>query len=137
MIARTILLVLITLGALSASANGGKYTFDDDAFDHILEHSEEVIFSIDAEGVVNSNLHLTPAYESNRDAYVAAMLAGCFGWMGVHRWYLGTSWGTAIGYCFLGGCLFYVDFWVIVVDCVIKNHGTAAYEKNPKLFMWK
>lgn len=125
---------------VAAGAHADSYQVDDVVVQAMFSNAVEINYAEAASEIledVSGEQFMELRGIKEKDRYLAAFFAGCFGYIGVHRWYLGTSVGTAIAYCFLGGCLFYVDFWIIMVDCIFHKNGTLAYEGNRKLFMWK
>ncbi len=68
---------------------------------------------------------------------VAFLLAFFLGSIGVHRWYLGTSGGTVVGYLLTcGGCgiISLVDTILLLVGTI--EDDVSKYVDNPRFIMW-
>jgi TM2 domain-containing membrane protein YozV len=110
------------------------YTADDNLIDQMLTAAPEAVHPILA------NLSMAPfsgtaIASSDKDPVVAIVLSFFLGWIGVHRFYLGTEVLTGIGYiltCGGLGIVNLVDFIVLIVD----NKDISKYVNNPKFFMW-
>ena len=61
------------------------------------------------------------------------------GAFGIHRYVLGTKGSMWVIYtftvCGIFGIVPFVDWWVLLIDGLIKDHGNK-YIDNPKFFMW-
>ena len=80
----------------------------------------------------------TTALVAERNATVAFVLSWFVGFLGVHRFYMGTETLTGVGYILtLGGCgiVAFVD-WIVLLIALINQEGISKYEDNPKFFMW-
>jgi TM2 domain-containing membrane protein YozV len=138
-------IILSFCAFLSVFTASASYTIDEQKLSTLFDSAVEIAnpenhLMVPPDQIENHFQNLNVQSIEDKEAvnrYLLVCMAGGCGWMGMHRWYLGTSNGTKVLYCFTGFWLFYIDFWVIMVDCVIKGNGTVAYQDNSKLFMWK
>ena len=132
------LLLAFTAIMLSATVTfANSYTANDNAIDGLFDDAIEMNYdNLNAAAAFNmSNMDITEAQAKSE--WAAVVICWFLGGLGVHRWYLGSSMGTYIGYCFLGWCLGWIDFWIIAINGIIKGNGVGQYENNDSLFMWK
>jgi TM2 domain-containing membrane protein YozV len=128
----SLIVTLITVSSYNARASA--YTADDNLIDQMLSNAPEAM------SPVLANLTVAPfsgasIASSDKDAVVAIVLSFFLGWVGVHRFYLGTEVLTGIGYiltCGGLGIVNLVDFIVLIID----NKDISKYVNNPRFFMW-
>lgn len=139
------LLLSFVMGLFSlTSFAGGNYKLDDASVDALFEQSvdvtasmmagaEDLSFSSFAKPEASSNA----MFMSNKSPVTAMILALLLGWLGVHRFYLGTKTMTGFGYivtCGGVGVVAFVDFVLLLIGTI--NDDIDKYVDNPKFFMW-
>jgi len=129
--------VLISFTALFAvNANASKYSIDQEKVDVLFENAEEAQFSIFTDAAFPGYPKHAPAKVDGKDPMVAILLDFFVGYLGVHRFYLGTKPLTGIGYILtcggFGGILPLVDLIVLAMN----YEDISPYVDNPKFFMW-
>lgn len=133
---KKVLLAFMALFMTATVSMANSYTVDDVAVDALMDNAVEMSYDqVDMNAADLAVMDIAGTKE--KSAIVATVLAWFFGGLGVHRWYLGSSIGTYIVYCFIGGCLGYIDFWILLISGLIKGNGTSQYENNDSLLMWK
>lgn len=130
----TLFLLLSLIIPLSASA--GDYKVDQNKIDACFESASEMsmasVFQLSA--LPGSNQVL-----NEKDPVVAFALATVFGYLGIHRLYLGTEPIVFILYIITaGGCgvVALVD-WIILLMVLLDERDLAPYIDNPSFIMWK
>ena len=132
--------VVLSVGFVQA----GNYSINDAEVDALIDNATEMtVFEI-ADNT--SDLNVLPPMPlegeavKEKSAIVAFVLCWFFGYLGVHRMYLGSGIGTYILYfCTAGGfgCLTTID-WILLLIELIKGDGKIdTYSDNESLFMWK
>jgi TM2 domain-containing membrane protein YozV len=131
----------------SSFANTSEYFADDFTIERTINSGEKLDFKViennqsTAAFLSNSSNNTsmpTTAFVAERNATVAFVLSWFVGFLGVHRFYMGTATLTGVGYILtLGGCgiVAFVD-WVVLLIALINQDGIEKYEDNPKFFMW-
>ena len=126
--------------AAPAFASSSEYTVNDQAIEQVFASALEVAPAASMMPVFNNalgDIAGTQAVVAEKNAVVAFILAWFLGYLGVHRFYLGTKTLTGVGYiCTAGGC-FVVSFvdTVLLLIGLIKD-DISKYVDNPKFFMW-
>jgi TM2 domain-containing membrane protein YozV len=127
-------------------ASTSEYVIDDATVETTLNSGVQVASLITSMDVTTSSTNVLAAMTNNlptatvsgKDATVAFVLSWFLGFIGVHRFYMGTATLTGVGYILtLGGCgiVATVD-WVVLLIALINKEGISKYEDNPKFFMW-
>ncbi len=129
--------VLFSITALFAEqANASKYSIDQEKVDVLFENAEEAQFNIFTEAALPGHPRLAPNKVQGKDPMIAILLDFFVGYLGVHRFYLGTKPLTGIGYILtcggFGGIMPLVDLIVLAID----YDDISPYVDNPKFFMW-
>ncbi|MFN8357797.1 MAG: TM2 domain-containing protein [Spirosomataceae bacterium] len=146
---KTVLLASMLFMAVCSSSfasTEAEYVVDDVAIEATLTSSVQVanIMPTATESQANASMAFgmnTPegaSIKAGKSDVTAFILAWFLGWIGVHRFYMGTATLTGVGYIItLGGCgiVAFVD-WVVLLIALINKEGIAKYEDNPKFFMW-
>lgn len=147
---KTIITFLLIIGFSIniAYADEKDYYLDDQKVDVLFDNAEEQDMDVSASEL----LALSNANAGSVNPIVAAVLSGCFGWIGIHRMYLGSSQGTIIAYVALGAAgilgisqqipllatgiavLVLVDTVLLIVGAV--DDDISQYIDNPKFIMW-
>ena len=109
------LFLLFTLSLVTTASEAAQYRYYEatEQIDAMILNAEELpLMAIEQQGFLDwyAKTNQSARVENEKDEWVALGLVTCLGVVGAHRWYLGTSTGTKIAYCFIGGCLVYVDF---------------------------
>jgi hypothetical protein len=129
-------------------ASTSEYIVDDVAIEATLNSGVEVASLVptletsatteaNVLGVTNTGLPAT-TISGGKDATTAFILSWFLGFLGVHRFYMGTATLTGVGYILtLGGCgiVATVD-WVVLLIALVNRESISKYEDNPKFFMW-
>ncbi|OQX97691.1 MAG: hypothetical protein B6I24_08055 [Bacteroidetes bacterium 4572_128] len=138
--------ILLLLGfnlflLFSSFANTSNYYVNDENVDALFTNATETnLFSVfdkfDVDGVnlLNSSVEVN----EEKSAVVATILCYFLGPLGVHRYYLGTTKKVFITYiCTFGGlgCVYAVDFWVLLIDGMIGGN-INDYINNNNFLMW-
>ncbi len=125
-------------------ASTSEYVIDDAIVETTLNSGVQVASLIPSMDVTSTNVlsamtnNLPTTTVSGKDATVAFVLSWVVGFLGIHRFYMGTATLTGVGYILtLGGCgiVATVD-WVVLLIALINREGIDKYEDNPKFFMW-
>lgn len=130
--------VLFSFTALFAEqANASKYSIDQEKVDVLFENAEEAQFNIFTDAALPGYPKHAPANEvDGKDPMIAILLDFFVGYLGVHRFYLGTKPLTGIGYIVtcggFGGIMPLVDLIVLAMN----YEDISPYVDNPKFFMW-
>jgi TM2 domain-containing membrane protein YozV len=123
------------------SLNAGNYRLDQAQLDQMISSAHQVehvsVFSLPDLTNAPDNQVLT----EGKDPVIALVLCTVLGWVGAHRYYLGTKPINCLIYFLLscvaiGGILNLVD-WVMLLMVVIDKKDLAPYIDNPKLIMWQ
>ena len=128
------LFVLLTvLSGVNAKASG--YMANDNLVDQLLADATETTFGSFEDFTLSMNPGPVVASVDDR-AIVAAALDFFLGYLGVHRFYLGTEILTGLAYPITCGGFFgivpLIDFVVILVNI----EDVSQFVDNPKFFMW-
>lgn len=130
---KLVLTLAAALMALCASAN--NYVANDAAFDALAENSVEM--------VMEANMEMAPAnmiqLSNNQDPLIATLLSWFTGWVGLHRYYLGTSVWMALPYALTGGgfgVITLIDSVLLTIDLIQNNSINGQYINNPRILMW-
>ena len=121
-------------------AETSQYRVNDDAISSMFVDAIEVSIT-DAISLQNSGI--TANFDeffvsSDKNPAVAFILCWFVGYLGVHRYYMGTSTTTMILYivtCGGFGIVVTID-WVMILLALIDNGDISSYIDNPKFFMW-
>jgi len=123
-------------------ATTSEYAVDDMAVETYLNSSIEVaplalMANDEATTMPNTN-GMPNTMVAGKDPVVAFVLSWVLGFLGVHRFYMGTATLTGVGYILtLGGCGIVATIdWVVLLIALINRDGIDKYEDNPKFFMW-
>lgn len=143
-----ILSSMLFLTVCSKSFASSEYEVDDVAIEATLNKGVEVASIQLNETATPASANLLTTGTSNglptatlaggKDPAVAFVLSWLLGFLGVHRFYMGTATLTGVGYILtFGGCgiVATVD-WVVLLIALINKEGISKYEDNPKFFMW-
>lgn len=136
---KLLLLLFVSITCTFAvQAEASLYRLDNNAVEQMFASAEKADLTMPLAmapfaGAGNS----AQAYLSEKNPAVAFILAWAFGYLGIHRAYLGTSTGTIIAYIVtLGGCgvVALVDWVVLLIGLI--DDDISKYVDNPKFFMW-
>jgi len=132
----TILLSLMVFAISMSFAGVSKYYIDDNAVESLFSTSTELsIPELSIPGDFGTNDVLLQSGDKN--AWVATILCYFFGYLGVHRLYLGSSTGVFIGYLCTGGLfgiLYTVDTIMLLIGAI--QDDISKYIENTKFVMW-
>lgn len=129
-------LLMFCLSLVATAEATERYSVDEQAVDELFASSEQMDNMDEAVGGFNT-LAMQDANHGKQPA-VAFALAWTLGYLGIHRFYLGTSTGVGLGYIFtLGGCgiVATVD-WIMLLIEVIEVQNFDNYVDNNSFFMW-
>ncbi len=134
------LVALLSTATLSASS---KYMVDEAAIEQVIENSTETsniaIFEMENNNQIDkttsSSTHQLRA--GNDNAIAAFLLCWFLGYLGIHRFYMGTETLTGVAYILTaGGCGIVVTIdWIMLLIGLIDD-DISKYVDNPKFFMW-
>lgn len=128
-------IVLFTITCTTVRA--GKYQIDDKALDQTFASASPVSLSAIGAAVLPGASDMTnPAFTSEKDPLVAIVLDIFVGWLGIHRFYLGTEPLTGIGYILTCGGIFGIVPLVDLIVLAVNYDDISPYVNNPKFFMW-
>ncbi len=130
---KLVLTLAAALVALCASAN--NYVANDAAIDALVENSVEMVMEAAAPAAPANMIQLS----NNQDPLIATLLSWFTGWVGLHRYYLGTSVWMALPYALTGGgfgIITLVDSVLLTIDLVQNNSINGQYINNPRVLMW-
>ena len=134
------LVALLSTATLSASS---KYMVDEAAIEQVIENSTEVsdVTVFEAENTLKIDQTTTSATHQlragNDNAIAAFLLCWFVGYLGIHRFYMGTETLTGVAYILTGGgCGIVVTIdWIMLLIGLIED-DISSYVDNPKFFMW-
>jgi TM2 domain-containing membrane protein YozV len=138
--ALTLFGLLLLLG-FGFQAQASKYKIDQVNLDQMINSGRQIetlsVFNMPDLGMTPDNQVLT----EGKDPIIALVLCTVIGWVGAHRYYLGTNMINGLWYFLLsmvavGGIIVLVD-WVMLLMVVIDKKDLAPFIDNPKLIMWK
>lgn len=146
---RIVLASMLFMAICSSSfANSSEYFADDFAIERTISSGEVLDLATIEQNQASASFvnniagaksaMPTTALVAERNATVAFVLSWFVGFLGVHRFYMGTETLTGVGYILtLGGCgiVAFVD-WIVLLIALINQDGISKYEDNPKFFMW-
>lgn len=130
---KLVLTLAAALVALCASAN--NYVANDAAIDALVENSVEMVMEAAAPAAPANMIQLS----NNQDPLIATLLSWFTGWVGLHRYYLGTSVWMALPYALTGGgfgIVTLIDSVLLTIDLVQNNSINGQYINNPRILMW-
>ena len=136
-----ILLTGFLLIGASLNLQAGNYRLDQSRVDQMMTNANAIeavsVFSLpDVSGMPDNAI-----ISADKDPMIALVLCLLLGWVGGHRYYLGTDFKICIFYALLS--LVGVGFILVTIDAVmllmagINKSDMKAYVNNPKLIMWK
>lgn len=136
---RKIVLLFVLVAALMVGqqAKASNYHVNETAVDQLFENAVETsMFEFNAVAMNSA----VSADERNKvdgkDPIIALALDFFFGYLGAHRFYLGTEVLTGIGYivtCGGFGILTLIDFIMLIIH----YDDITPFVNNPAFFMWK
>lgn len=130
---KLVLTLAAALVALCASAN--NYVANDAAIDALVENSVEMVMETAAPAAPANMIQLS----NNQDPLIATLLSWFTGWVGLHRYYLGTSVWMALPYALTGGgfgIITLIDSVLLTIDLIQNNSINGQYINNPRILMW-
>jgi len=130
-------------------AIASPYTIDDTTVDQLFASATEVstpdlaltasTVELAAPTAEQAPLAATTMVKgSDNKVLIGFILCITLGYLGIHRFYLGTKPLTGIAYILTGGgcgILVAVD-WILLIIELIEDGNGAKYIDNPKFFMW-
>ncbi len=132
------LALILSIGVYANAGNVSKYFVDNNAVDVLFESATEIDSNVLYLNSVMGNLENTKVAEAN-EAVIATIICYFVGGFGIHRHYLGTKdnmWLTyTLSCCGIFGVVPFIDFWVLLIDGVIRGN-VGPYKNNDKFFMW-
>ncbi len=138
------ILVCLLASTTTTYASIAQFKIDDTQIDQMMDNSEELntASATSFDFTANTGIVLGAADNSvqvagEKNAVVAFILAWFLGYLGIHRFYLGTKALTGVGYiltCGGFGIVAFVD-WVMLLIGLVDN-DISRYVNNPKFFMW-
>ncbi|MFM2224394.1 MAG: hypothetical protein RJA07_596 [Bacteroidota bacterium] len=132
-----ILTLTIFFAALSfTTVKAESFEANDLAIEQTFQNSTEVT----ANAAMMENMMNTNHAEfkgNDKSAVVSFLLCWAVGFLGIHRFYMGTATLTGVGYILTGGgCGIVVTIdWVFLLIGLI-NDDISKYVDNTKFFMW-
>ena len=136
---KKLFLITLFLGASLFSFAGSRlYKIDDASLDQKFSNATELSLSDFSQSELLQEYSATQVKAGGKNAWVAFILADCFGMLGVHRIYLGTSPLVVVGYILTaGGCgiMYAIDTYVLFF-AAIQDKSINKYVKCKKFFMF-
>jgi TM2 domain-containing membrane protein YozV len=132
---------LLLLMGMGFQAQASKYKIDQTNLDQMMVNAHQIealsIFDLPDAGTVPDNQIIA----AEKDPIVALLLCTFLGWVGGHRFYMGTKTINCLFYFLLscvgiGGILVAID-WIFLLLVVIDKKDLSPYLDNPKFIMWK
>lgn len=130
---KLVLTLAVALMSLVASAN--NYVANDAAIDALVENSVEMVMEVAPSMPAADIVSLS----SNQDPLIATLLGWFTGWVGLHRYYLGTSVWMVLPYALTGGgfgIVNLIDSVMLTIDLIQNNSINPQYVNNPRILMW-
>jgi hypothetical protein len=125
--------------SFASHASVAVFRLDEAALDQKLSTAAELTFSdLTQAELLKVQEGASVSGNGGKNAWVAFLLADCFGYLGIHRLYLGTSPLVVVGYILTaGGCgiLYIVDTYILWF-AAIQDKNINKYTKCKKFFMW-
>ncbi|MES2656854.1 MAG: TM2 domain-containing protein [Bacteroidota bacterium] len=131
----SVLAVMVIAGTSSAKAE--SYVINDEAVEAVFAAAVAAPISVDYINAAPTVPTEQAKVTGGKNPWVAFALAFVVGYLGVHRFYLGTAVLTGVGYiltCGGFGIVAFVDWIVLLVGAIEKD--IDKYEDNTKFFMW-
>ena len=135
------LVALLSTATLSASS---KYMVDEAAIEQVIENSTEVsdvtVFEAanSSSQIDRTTTSATQQLRAGNDNAIAAFLLCWFvGYLGIHRFYMGTEALTGVAYILTGGgcgIVVMVDWIMLLIGLI--DDDISDYVDNSKFFMW-
>ncbi|HEX5001121.1 MAG TPA: TM2 domain-containing protein [Bacteroidia bacterium] len=138
-----VLSLVMGLLSINSFAGASQYKLDNSSVDALFAQSVNVTSTM-MTGTADLSFasFAIPTSSSNamvgdKTPVVAFLLAFFLGFLGIHRFYLGTKTMTGVGYILTCGGLGIVAFvdWILLLIGTI-NDDIDKYVDNPKFFMW-
>ena len=128
-----IVLFTVTLTTVKAA----NYKIDDGALDQTFAAAHSVSISELGAAILPGAADMTtPAFARDKDPLVAIVLDIFVGYLGIHRFYLGTEPLTGIGYILTCGGIFGIVPLVDLIVLAVNYDDISPYVDNPRFFMW-
>ncbi|MGM0496597.1 MAG: TM2 domain-containing protein [Bacteroidota bacterium] len=128
-------LIFAITAVFAEQTEASKYKLNDQKVDQLFETATSVDLNLLEEASPNGP-NSTTAVMEEKDPMVAILLDFFVGYLGVHRFYLGTKTFTGIGYILtcggIGGLVPLIDLIVLAIN----YDDISEYVDNPKFFMW-
>jgi TM2 domain-containing membrane protein YozV len=136
-----ILMSAVLLIGASMNLQAGNYRIDQTRVDQLMTTASNIeavsVFTLPDVGGIPDNTKIA----AGKDPMIALVLCLLLGWVGGHRYYLGTEFKICIFYALLS--LIGIGFILVTIDAVmllmagINKSDMKGYINNPKLIMWK
>lgn len=135
---KIVLFLFVVLAVMvSQQAKASAYHVDEISVDQLFDNAVETsIFDFNAPALNTMATNAGSSAVAGKDPIIALALNFFFGYLGAHRFYLGTELLTGIAYIvtFGGfGIINLIDFIVLIIN----HDNIAPFVNNPALFMWK
>jgi TM2 domain-containing membrane protein YozV len=138
---RKIVLLFVLVAALMVGqqAKASSYHVNEATVDQLFENAVETsMFDFNAVAMNAVASSSDKNIVDGKDPIIAIVLSGFLGWVGAHRFYLGTEILTGLAYPCLS--MLGVGFILVTIDfimLIINMDNIAPFVDNPALFMWK
>ncbi|HKM94917.1 MAG TPA: TM2 domain-containing protein [Prolixibacteraceae bacterium] len=132
-----LLLVVILAVMVSQQAKASAYHVDEISVDQLFDNAVETsMFDFNAPALNTVAANASSSAVAGKDPIIALALNFFFGYLGAHRFYLGTELLTGIAYIVTFGG-FGVLYVIDLIALLVKFDNIAPFVNNPSLFMWK
>lgn len=132
-----LLFVLVTAVMVGQHAKASTYQINDNAIDQLFDNAVEtnmLDFNAVSMSAVNAS---TVNAVAGKDPVIALALDFFFGWLGVHRFYLGTEVLSGLLYPITCGGIFGIVPLIDFIMLIVNYDDISPFVNNPSFFMWK
>lgn len=131
------LFVLLTAVMVGQHATASTYQINDNAIDQLFDNAVETNM-LDFNAVSMSATNASTAIAADgKDPVIALALDFFFGYLGIHRFYLGTEVLSGLLYPITCGGIFGIVPLIDLVMLIINYDDISPFVNNPSFFMWK
>jgi len=140
---KNLLLLFLFVLSFSSTSLAGNYKLNNASVDELFEQAEEIDLTTFLNGPIdysNLNNSATPLNISGTKgkSLVGFLLIGFFlGYLGIHRLYMGTNFGSFIWAVYCIPTYGYVLAIIDLVYVLIEEERLEDYRKNNDLFVWR
>ena len=132
-----LLLLLVTAILVGNQASASVYQINEAEVDQLFDNAVEtnmLDFNVVSMSAVNAS---TVNAVAGKDPVIALALDFFFGYLGIHRFYLGTEVLSGLLYPITCGGIFGIVPLIDLVMLIVNYDDISPFVNNPSFFMWK